>query len=106
MWTNDSDVISLVKYTLLWADEAKLKQSKERIKNAFFMVDGLITFHKVSYQLEHRFIAFEADGLVGIINGVIEWESIAFLILEENARHVACSEGVVVAIASQLATVQ
>ena len=62
--------------------------------------------HKISHQLEHRLVAISAEGIKGVVNSVVERECVALLVLEEDAGHMACGEGIVVAVASQFATVQ
>ena len=65
-----------------------------------------IFLNKVLHQTENWFVAVELDGLVRIIYGMVVLEGIALLVLEEDAGHMACGIGIMVAIGSQVATVQ
>ena len=77
-----------------------------QLSHKFAKVEYSIFLNKVRYQAEDRLVAIELDGLVRIIDSVIVLEGIALLVLEEDAGYVACGEGVMVAIGSQIASMQ
>ena len=65
-----------------------------------------IPFHKIPHQPKHRPITIENGVLVGVEDGVVVLESVALLVLEEDAGHVARGKRVMVAVGGQLASVQ
>ena len=65
-----------------------------------------IPLDKIPHQPEQRLVRVEHRVLPVVVDGVVVLERIATLVLEENARHVAQGERVVVAVAFQLGTVQ
>ena len=70
------------------------------------MAKVLIPLHEIPHQLEHWLIALKANCFVGVVDGVVIRESVSFLVLEEDARHMACGKWIMVAVASQFSTVQ
>ena len=65
-----------------------------------------IFLNKVLHQTENWFVAVELDGLVRIIYGMVVLKGITLLVLEEDAGHMACGIGIMVAISSQVATME
>ena len=65
-----------------------------------------IFLNKICHQTENWFVAVELDGLVRIIDGMVVLEGIALLVLQEDARYMTRSKGVMVAIGSQVATME
>ncbi len=56
--------------------------------------------------MENRLIAVELDCLVRIIDSMVVLECIALLVLQKDARHMACGIGIMVAIGGQVATME
>lgn len=59
----------------------------------------LVPLHKILHQFENRLVGVDKEVLVGVEGGVIVLESVALLILKEDARHVAHRKGIMVAVA-------
>lgn len=66
----------------------------------------LVSIYKVANQTKDGFVAVKLYSLVRIVDGVIILESIAFLVFQEDTRHMTGGEGVMVAIGRQITTMQ
>lgn len=65
-----------------------------------------ILCYEIGYKFEYRSVACKDCCLEGIVDCMIVLESVALLILQENAGHTALCKRIMVAVGGKVATVQ